>query len=394
MSSIADAPHAGDGARAARILSRILLVGALLGAASASAADINLGVIAGMTGAGASYGRGIAQGAEMAVREINAAGGINGRKLRLVVVDDASSPARSAIAMRRLVAANVDLIVGGWGSPQVLANLDIAEQGGIPYIVVGATHPQITSAGNRWTFRVIQTDAVMAEQLARIVVKDLGMKRIAVINDSNAYGVGNRDVFVAALARARMPPVEVRSYQTADASFTEQLTRIRAADPDAIAIFGTIPAAPAIMNQARELGIKARFVGTGGLANEALIASAPVAAEGAVLMTYFSEEVDAEARAWADRYRQEFAGRAEPPRPVLAAWEYRAIRAVAAPCLSSAAAATTTDRPRLRACIAQWRGKLFGVRGEAYFDQTGQLVQTPVVVEVRDGAFRSFKTAD
>jgi branched-chain amino acid transport system substrate-binding protein len=326
----------------------------------------------------------------MAVREINAAGGIGGRQIALMVVDDASSPARSLIAMRRLVDANVDLIVGGWGSSQVLANMGIAEQAGVPYIVVGATHPQITSTRNKWTFRVIQTDATMTERLARIVTGRLGMRRIAVINGSDAYGIANRRLFVAALARAGIEPVEVQSYQAADRGFSAQLARVRAANPDAIALFGTVPAAPAIMNQARDLGIKARFVGTGGLANEALIASAPIAAEGAVLMSFFSEEVDAEARAWAQRYREEFAGQSEPPRPVLAAWEYRAIRDIAAPCMLSAG----TERRSLRDCIANWKGRLFGVTGEVYFDKTGQLIQAPVAVEVRGGAFRLLRSAN
>lgn len=357
----------------------------------ADAQDITMGVIAGMSGSGASYGAGISQGAEMAVREINAAGGINGHQIKLMVVDDASSPARSAIVMRRLLATNVRLIVGGWGSAQVLANMDIAEQAGIPYIVVGATHPQITNARNRWTFRVIQTDEVIAEELARIVVVNLGAKRVAVINDTNDYGTGNRDVFVAALARLGIKPVEVQSYQTTDKDFGVQLTRIASVNPDALAIFGTVPAAPAIMNQARALGIKARFAGSGGLANEALISSAPIASEGTILMSYFSEDADAEAQAWADRYRAEFAGRAAAAGPALAAWEYRAIKGIVVPCLSSAVNAEL-DRMRLRDCIANWRGKLFGMPGELYFDKTGQLVQKPVVVEVRGGAFRFLKT--
>ena len=355
----------------------------------ALAEDITLGVIAGITGLGASYGRGIVQGAEMAVRDVNAAGGIDGRKLKLLVADGASQPARSTLAMRRLVAADVALVVGGWGSPQVLANLDVAEQAGIPYIVVGATHPGITSKKNRWTFRVIQTDSVMADQLAGISLGWLAATRIAVFNDSNDYGAANRDVFIAALARRGVSPVEIQSYQTADRNFTSQLQRLRAANPDSIALFGTVPAAPEIMKQARELGIKARFLGTGGLANEALISSAPLASAGTILMTHFSEEVDAEAQAWADRYRREFTRRHEVPRPVLAAWEYRAIRYIAAPCLQRAG----PDRDRLRECIAAWRGKLPGVANEAHFDEAGQLVQPPLAVEVRDGAFRLFRTA-
>ena len=291
--------------------------------------------------------------------------------------------------MRRLVTSGVDLIVGGWGSPQVMANMEIAEQAGVPYIVVGATNPKITDAHNRWTFRVIQTDARMTEQLARILVEDLGLKRIAVMNDSNDYGTGNREIFVAALDRQGLKPVETQSYQTSDKDFSAQLTRIKAAEPEAIAIFGTIPAAPAIMNQARELGLRARFAGSGGLANELLLSMAPSASNGAVLTAYFSEEVDAHAEGWADRYRKEFSDGAAPARPILAAWEYRAIKGIVVPCLSNVG----SDRIPLRDCIAGWRGRLFGVPAELHFDQTGQLVQPPVAVEVRGGSFRLLKTA-
>ena len=346
--------------------------------------DITVGVIAEVTGAGATYGQGIVQGAEMAVRDINAAGGIGGRKLRLVVGDGGSNPARSAIAMRRLVAANAHIVVGGWGSPQVRVNMEIAEQSGTPYVVVGATHPKITSSRNQWTLRVIQTDAVMAEQLAHVVVERLRARRIAVLYDSNDYGTGNRDVFVATLRRLGVEPVEVQSFQTTDTEFDAQLRGLQTAQPDVIAVFGTLPAAPAIMRMARARGLQARFVGTGGLANEGLIADAGQAAEGTVLMTYFNEDVDVQAKAWAERYRREFAGGAQPPRPVLAAWEYRAIRGVVAPCLQVAG----TDRTLLRNCLRQWRGRLFGLDGEAYFDASGQLIQPPVVVEIRGSAFR------
>lgn len=354
---------------------------------SAVSAEINIGVIAGLSGLGASYGAGIVHGAEMAVREINAAGGIDGRQIKLVIVDDTTTPARSAIVMRRLITSGVDLIVGGWGSPQVMANMDIAEQAGVPYVVVGATNPAITSPRNRWTFRVIQTDATMSEHLAQILVRDLRLKRIAVINDSNDYGTGNRDIFLAALDRQGLKPVETQSYQTADKDFSAQLIRIRNAAPEALAIFGTIPAAPAIMNQARELGLKGRFAGTGGLANELLLSLAPTASNGTVVTTYFSEEVDAEADAWAARYRNEFSSGPAPARPVLAAWEYRAITSIVAPCLKQ----TGAERVPLRDCIAGWRGRVFGVPADLHFDRTGQLVQPSVVVEVRDGDFHLLK---
>lgn len=370
-----------------RRISMALAATCLVFSGQAAWAQIKLGVIAGLSGPGTSYGIGIQQGAEMAVKEINDAGGVNGQKLQVVMVDDASNPAQSVTAMQRLVNENVDIIVGGWGSSQVLANMEVSERAGIPYVVVGATNPKITSEKNKWTFRVIQTDAVMAEQIAQLAVGPMKMKRIAVINDSNDYGTGNRDVFVAALKKAGVEPVEVQSYQSSDKDFTSQLARIRAANPDGIAIFGTIPAAPAIMNQARDFGITARFIGTGGLANETLISLAPKGSAGTVLTTYFDEGVDAEAKAWAERYVKAFSGSSQPPRPVLAAWEYRAIKFIVAPCLARGG----TDKAKMRECIAGFKGKLFGVPGETKFDKTGQLEQEPVLVEVRDNAFPSFK---
>jgi len=370
-----------------KLIGAITVAGSVAIAVSAQAQDIKLGVVAGMSGPGTSYGIGIRQGAEMAVREINAAGGIKGRKISLVVVDDASNPAQSVTAMQRLVNDQVDLVVGGWGSSQVLANMEVAERAGLPYIVVGATNPKITTEKNKWTFRVIFTDSVQAEQIADAAVRRLGMKRIAVIHDANDYGVGNRDIFVASLKKIGLDPVAVVPYQSADKDFTAQLSRIREANPDGLAIFGTIPAAPAIMNQARDLGIKARFIGTGGLANENLMTLAPKASEGTVLTTYFHEDVDPQARAWADRYVKEFSGGSQPPRPVLAAWEYRAVKFIAVPCIESSG----TDKEKLRQCIGRWKGTLFSVPGDAYFDKTGQLVQQSVLVEVGKGAFQAFK---
>ncbi|MBE0623348.1 MAG: ABC transporter substrate-binding protein [Burkholderiales bacterium] len=370
-----------------KLVRAVGVAGCIAMAIPAIAQDIKLGVVAGMSGPGTSYGIGIKQGAEMAVKEINAAGGIKGRKIALVMVDDASNPAQSVTSMERLVNEPVDLVVGGWGSSQVLANMDVAERAGLPYIVVGATNPKITTDKNKWTFRVIFTDAVQAEQIADAAVKRLGMKRIAVIHDANDYGVGNRDVFLASLKKIGVEPVAVVSYQSADKDFTAQLSRIREANPDGVAIFGTIPAAPAIMNQARDLGVKARFIGTGGLANENLMTLAPKASDGTVLTTYFHEDADAQARAWSDRYVKEFSGSSQPPRPVLAAWEYRAIKYIAAPCLESSG----TNKDKLRQCISSWKGNLFSVPGEAHFDKTGQLIQQSILVEVGKGSFQAFK---
>jgi branched-chain amino acid transport system substrate-binding protein len=290
--------------------------------------------------------------------------------------------------MQRLISQDqVDVIVGGWGSSQVLAHQATVERAGVPYIIVGATNPKITTKDNKWTFRVIKSDANQAVEIANAAVNTLGLKSIAVLYDSNDYGTGNKDVFVAALQGMGMEPVSVASYGTNDKDFTAQLSEVKAANPDGLAVFGTIPGAPAIMIQARQLGIDAQFIGTGGLANEQLIELGGDASEGTVLTTYFDSATTPDAEAWANQYEQKYAGQSPPPRPILAAWEYRAIKQIMAPCLEQSG----TDKNAIRECLAGFDGKVIGFDEPVHFDDTNQLMQPTILVQVKDGKFALYR---
>ena len=96
-----------------------------------------------------------------------------------------------------------------------------------------------------------------------------------------------------------MKPVDVELYQTSDKDFTAQLTHIAAAEPEALMVFGTLPAAAAIMNQARDQGIEARFMGAAGVSNEAVMKLAPQASQHLIATAYFHVDEDATARDWA-----------------------------------------------------------------------------------------------
>jgi branched-chain amino acid transport system substrate-binding protein len=352
----------------------------LLAAHPAAAQDIKVGLIAGMSGPGASYGASMRQGTEMAVKEINDAGGIKDRKIILDIADDASDPAQSVLAMQRLVNDQVDIVVGGWGSSQVLANMEVAERAGMPYVVAGASNPRITTSRNKWTFRILTNDNGHATRLADIATGLLHMKRIAVINDSNDYGVGARDIFVARLKELGVTPVDIESYQSNDKDFTAQLTHIAAANADGIAVLGTLPAAPAIMNQARDLGIEGRFMGAAGLSNEAIMTLAPEASQHTIATAYFFPTLDDAAKAWTTKYEAMFKGDAQTPRPSQAAPSYRAMK-MAADCLTSAG----TDKESLRQCLKAWHGTFFGLpKADEHFDDTNQLI-VPVVVETVEG---------
>ncbi len=212
----------------------------------------------------------------------------------------------------------------------------------------------------------------------------LHFKKIAIIYDTNDYGVGLRDIFTADLAKRGQKPVDVESYQTSDKDFTAQLTHIAAAEPDALMLFGTLPAIAAIMNQARDQGIEARFLGAAGLSNEAVMKLAPQSSQHAIATAYFHPDVDATAKEWTARYEKEFAHANQAPRPSQAAPAYEALTLIAAPCLTKEG----TDKDKLRQCVKDWRGHLFGQPpAEEHFDATNQLVAPLVVEEVSGTAF-------
>ncbi|MDH5356083.1 MAG: ABC transporter substrate-binding protein [Gammaproteobacteria bacterium] len=346
------------------------------------AEDIVIGVIGGLTGAGASYGKGIVQGAQMAVDEINAEGGINNKKIVLKIVDDTSEPARSALAMRRLISSSPNVIVGGWGSSQVLSHMDFAEQSAIPYIVVGATSPHITTQLNKWIFRVIPSDKVIVEALAEYLVKQ-GKRSIAIIHDRNAYGSASRDIFNIALSNHGIKPTVIQSYGTSDQVFQRQLTIINQNNPDSLVIFGTVPAAPLIIKQARAMEIMVPFFGTGGLANNRLIKQAPAASEGTMLISFYHSELNEDVRQWHSRYLERYAD-IQNPNPGNAIFEYSAIRHIVAPCLRK----NESSHVALRNCIANWKGKFTGATGELFFNADGQLGTAPIPIRINRGAFQ------
>lgn len=362
---------------------KILLVLCIaLNSQTSVAENIVIGVISGLTGPGSSYGQGIVQGAQMAIDEINASGGINNKKLTLRIVDDTSEPARSAIVMRRLISSNPDVIVGGWGSSQVLAHMDFAEQSAIPYIVVGATNPRIITAIDKWIFRVIPSDEIIVGKLVDYLIRK-GKKRIAVIHDRNAYGSSSSDIFLAALQRYNLEPAITQSYGTTDKKFQQQLARIKQSNPDSLVIFGTIPAAPLIMKEARAMKTTVPFYGTGGLINNYLISQAAEASEGTELFGFYHRELNDDVRAWHKRYLEIYADTANP-NPSNAIWEYSAIKNIVAPCLAQ----NEYTPVSIRNCIANWKGRFTGANGETYINTDGQLETKPVAVKVHQGTFQ------
>ena len=350
---------------------------------------IKVGWLGALTGPGAPFGMNYLQGLKMGVEEVNAGGGVLGRKLEYVTIDDAADPAQSVSAMTRLVYQDkVDVVVGGWGSATILANMKVCEKAGVPYLASGGSNPRITSKDNKWTFRPLHTDANLGVEIAAVAVK-LGYKQIGIIHDRNDYGVGARDVFIEAISKNNLKPVAVESYQMGDKDFAAQLIRIREAKPDVLAVFGTVTEGAAIATQRAKLGMgHLRIISVAGIANVNYIKLAGKDAEKTICLTPFNRYVSKESEVWAKIYEEKFKDTGVIPTPDVAYMSYSAIVNILKPALEIAG---STDKSKVRDAFRKVRWKDFGQKNENYFDEIGQAIRESIIVHVVNGDFVPFK---
>lgn len=252
----------------------ILLAGALLALAcrpgreaqtTDATGDIPVGVYGALTGGEAAFGTSTVQGARIAADEINAAGGINGRKIQLLVEDDQGRAEEATNVVTKLITgSNVVALIGENSSNQSLAVAPIAQQNGVPMISPSSTNPAVTEKGE-YIFRVCFTDPYQGKALAAFVRNNLKLDTAAILVDKkNDYSVGLAGVFRKEFEGAGGKIVAEQSYAGGDSEFRPQLTTIRDAKPQALFIPGFYTEVGQIAIQARDLGIMVPLVGGDG----------------------------------------------------------------------------------------------------------------------------------
>lgn len=242
------------------------------GSGAAGTGDILVGEYGSLTGGTATFGQSTHQGIQMAVDEINAAGGIKGRKIKLFTEDDQSKPEEAANAVTKLISQNnVVAIIGEVASSRSLAAAPICQSNKVPMISPSSTNPKVTQVGN-YIFRVCYLDSFQGEALANFVYKQLGLKKAALLRDvKNDYSIGLSEFFKNTYTKLGGQIVVDQSYAEGDSDFRAQLTAIRAANPDIIFCPGYYTEMGQISIQARDLGIKQPFAGGDGWESPKLI---------------------------------------------------------------------------------------------------------------------------
>ena len=348
---------------------------------------IKIGEFGSLSGDNASFGTSQNNGVQMAVEEINAAGGVLGKKIDLTVEDNMTKQGETTTIARKLISQDhVVAIIGEVASSKTLEAAPIAQAAKIPLIATAATNPKVTQTGD-YVFRVCFTDDFQAVVIARFVLEKLKQKKIAFMTDvKQDYSVGLTNIAKDYLGKNGGNIVKEQSYSSGDKDFRAQLTDIKSANPDVIIITGYYPEASLIAKQARQFGIKATLVGGDGWDGSSLIPVGGKAIEGAYFSNHFStEDKSPLVQDFVKKYKQKY--NAVPD--AFAALGYDATKLLA----DAIKRAGSTDPDKIRAAIQDTKD-FPGVSGKITIGQDRNAVKSAVIVTIKDGALKYAETIE
>ena len=237
--------------------------------------SIRIGYVGPLTGSVALVGNEGVKGATLAVEQINAAGGLFGRSLRLYAADDKCNPAESVSATRKIITRDrVVATIGHGCSSARLAAMPINQQEKIPHVVETSTNPMITVSagvgGNKWIFRANLPDDMNATVLAKMIV-ELGGENVSFLLVNDDWGRGVASSFKRAVESEGGKVLSVDYCEEGETNFMSVLTRIKGLNPDALLVAARTGSGAVIMKQYTELGMKMLVFNQGEMVNEKLV---------------------------------------------------------------------------------------------------------------------------
>ena len=263
------------------------------GSRAADSNEIVLGHYASMTGSEATFGRSTDNGIRLAIDEINEAGGVNGKTVRVITYDDKGDAREAGTAVTRLVTRDgVVAVLGEVASGLSLVGAPICQENGVPMVTPSSTNPKVTQVGDM-IFRVCFIDPFQGLVCAKFAREHEGLKaaKAAILHDQvSPYSVGLQEEFEKAFVELGGKIVGRETYQAGDQDFSAQLTSIRASDPDVIFVPGYYTDVGNIALQARKLGIEAPLLGGDGWDSSKLGEIAGSAIDGSFYSNHYSHQ--------------------------------------------------------------------------------------------------------
>ena len=357
-----------------------VLAAALLAAVSRGEDTIRIGEFAAMTGREATFGQTSHKGALLAVEEVNAAGGVLGRKLELLNEDDQSKPGEAATIVKKFISRDkVVAVLGEFTSSRSLEAAPICQIARIPMMSPGSTAPEVTAKGD-YIFRACFIDPFAGTIMAKFARDSLHIRRAAVLSSvSSAQSVGLAKFFRERFAADGGTVVVEQKFSEGDKDFRAQLTAIRAAGVDGVFVPAYYTEAALICKQARDLGLTVPLLGTDGWESSELIAIGGPAVEGCFIGTHYSPENQSPTVvAFNERFQKRWGG----PSNALSALGYDSAMLL----VDALRRAGTTDGAKLRDALAATKN-FPGVTGSITFDAQRNPTKSAVILTVKNGRF-------
>ena len=365
------APPAGDGAS-----------GAAASGSSSGSADtgefIPVGEYGSLTGQTAAFGTSTDHGIQLAIDEINAGGGVLGKKIKVYLEDDQSKAEEVPAVVSKLIDQHkVVALLGEVASSRSLAAAPIAQRNKVPMISPSSTNPEVTKKGD-YIFRMCYLDDFQGASMARFAFNSLGKKKAAVLFDiKNDYSVGLSGFFMDEFKKLGGTVAAKESYEEGANDFRAQLTKIKSAQPDFLFVPGYYADAAKIAKQARDLGIDIPFLGGDGWESAKLFEIGGKSVEGSFYGNHYFAGDQAPAVA---NFVQKFKERYGEQPDSMAALGYDAAKLLA----DAIKRAGSTDGEALRKALSETSG-WSGVTGTMSFDANRNPVKPIVILEIKDG---------
>jgi branched-chain amino acid transport system substrate-binding protein len=342
--------------------------------------EIPVGEFAALTGGSASFGQSSHKGTALAIDEINAAGGVLGKKLKLITEDDQSVAGQPATIVRKLIAQDkVVAVLGEVRSSATIEAAPICQENKIPLISPAATNPKVTEVGS-YISRICFIDPFQGTVMAKFAISK-GWKKLAVLTDvKQDYSVGLAQFFKEGILKNGGEIVKEQSYSTGDKDFKAQLTSIKPAKPDAIFVPGYYAEVALIGKQARLLGIKVPLLGGDGWVGDSLLKVAGSSLDGSFFSCHFSAE---DKSAVVQDFVKKFKAKYNEPPDDMAALGYDSAVILA----EAIKTAGTTAGDKLSAAIAATKNHA-GITGNITLDEHRNATKPAVILTIAGGGFQ------
>ena len=363
-----------------RILIASIVIASLLSACQQQGGNdkVRIGVFMSTTGTTANFGISSVNGIKMAADEINAAGGINGKQVELLVQDDRSDAAEAATIVTKFVTQDqVHAVIGEVASSRSIAAAPIAQNAKIPMLTPSSTNPEVTKKGD-FIFRSCFIDPYQGAAIAQFAAKTLGAKSAAIMVDrKNDYSTGLETVITNTFTKFGGKMVATQSYQEGDQDFNAQLTSLKGANPEVIFVPGYYNDVGLIAKQARDKGITVPLIGGDGWDSTQLYAIGGKALNGSYFTNHYSPyDTDPKVQKFVNDYKARYGNVPD----ALAATAYDAARIM----FDAIKRSKSLNGPDIRDALAATKDYP-GVTGTVTFNQNRDAVKPIVMIEIKDG---------